>query len=166
MPPVVVNKSDQDFYQKIRWSIRKWAESKEGQTSKHLDFLMAAPDLFHLLIKLMADPEVPTDEKARLAGVIAYFVSPLDLLPEVLLGPVGFLDDIALTAYALNGLINRTSEEVVARHWAGNGDILLLIRQILHMADKMLGSGLWGRIKRSAEQAGAMPGAQDPGEKR
>ena len=151
MPPVVVSQENQDFYQKIRWSIRKWAKSQDGQTSKYLDFLMAAPDLFHLLVKLVADPEVSTEEKARLAGVIAYFISPLDLMPEMILGPIGYLDDIALTAYALNGLINRTSSEVVARHWAGNGDILLLIRQILHMADKMLGSGLWGRVQKRAD---------------
>lgn len=156
MPPVV-SKHDQDFYQKIRWSIRTWAKSREGQTSQYLDFLLAAPDLFHLLIKLMADPDVPAQEKTRLAVVIAYFVSPLDLLPEMLLGPVGYLDDIALTAYALNGLINRSSPEVVARHWAGNGDILLLIRQILHMADKMLGAGLWGRVKRKLEGKQARP---------
>jgi uncharacterized membrane protein YkvA (DUF1232 family) len=147
MSPAVTNQESQDFYQKIRWSIRKWAQSQEGQTSKYLDFLMAAPDLFHLMIKLVADPEVSTEEKARLAGVIAYFVSPLDLLPELILGPIGYLDDIALAAYALNGLINRTSPELVARHWAGNGDVLLLIRQILHMADNMLGSGLWNRIR-------------------
>jgi uncharacterized membrane protein YkvA (DUF1232 family) len=34
--------------------------------------------------------------KAFLIAVIAYVVSPIDLIPEGFLGPVGFLDDIVV----------------------------------------------------------------------
>ena len=81
-------------------------------------------------------------EKAKLAAVVAYFISPIDLLPEMILGPTGFLDDIVLSAYALNSIVNKTNRHVVQKHWAGDEDVLHVIQQILHHADRMLGSGL------------------------
>ncbi len=94
------------------------------------------------------DPEVPLKEKAKLAAVIAYFISPIDLFPEMILGPTGFLDDIVLSAYVLNSIVNKTNGAIVQKHWAGEADVLPIIQQILHYADNMLGSGLFKRVKR------------------
>jgi len=138
----------EDFYQKLRIKIKKWLESDDGRQNKWAEYLMFAPDLFHLLCKLSLDPEVPTKEKAKLATAIAYFISPVDLFPEALTGPIGYVDDIALAAYVLNSIVNNTGEEIVTKHWAGNRDVLNVIQQILNVADQMLGSGLWRKIKR------------------
>ena len=137
-----------DFYQQLRIKIRNWLESKDGRQHKWAEYLMFAPDLFHLLCKLSLDPEVPSKEKAKLAGAIAYFILPVDLIPEALTGPIGYVDDIALAAYVLNRIVNNTSEEVVQKHWAGDGDVLKIIQQILKVADEMVGSGLWRKVKR------------------
>ncbi len=109
---------------------------------------MFAPDLFHLLCKLSFDKELPAKEKAKLAAAIAYFVSPIDIIPEVLTGPAGYVDDIALAAYVLNSIVNNTRPDIVQKHWVGEGDVLVVIKQILNVADKMVGSGLWEKIKR------------------
>jgi uncharacterized membrane protein YkvA (DUF1232 family) len=142
--------SDQnnDFYQKLRMGIREWLESEEGRSNKWAEYLLLAPDFFHLMWKLSADPDVPAKEKAKLAGALAYFISPIDLIPEGLLGPVGYLDDIALAALVLNGIVNHTGPEVLARHWAGDEDVLIAIRRILAVADEMVGAGVWRKIKR------------------
>jgi len=47
----------------------------------------------------------------------------------------------------LNGIINNNSPEVVQKHWAGDGDVLQKIRNVLAKADDMIGSGLWAKIK-------------------
>jgi hypothetical protein len=49
----------------------------------------------------------------------------------------------------LNSLINKTSPEIVQRHWAGDKDILDLVQQILQVAEEMVGSGLWAKILKS-----------------
>jgi len=134
-----------DFYQQMRDSVRSWVKGK-GVDYKFADYLLAAPDLFHLLCKLAIDKDVPTGEKAKLAGAIAYFVSPVDLIPEALSGPVGYIDDVAMAAFVLNSIINKTSPEIVQRHWAGDKNILDLVQQILQVADEMVGSGLWTKI--------------------
>jgi uncharacterized membrane protein YkvA (DUF1232 family) len=138
----------EDFYQSFREKMRGWLATEEGKTNKFGEYLMFAPDLFHLLCKLSLDDEVPIKEKAKLAGAIAYFVSPIDLLPEVITGPLGYLDDIAVAAYVLNGIINNTDKALVQKHWAGDGDVLAVIQQIIKGADEMLGSGLWGKLKK------------------
>ena len=143
-----MDRRQQDFYQKLRIQIKNWIEKKSGRENRWAEFILLAPDLFHLLCKLMMDPEVPASKKMKLAGVIAYFISPIDLLPEALLGPAGYLDDIALSAYILNNIINEVNPQVVSRNWAGETEILHLVKTILLNSDKMLGSGLWKKIKK------------------
>jgi uncharacterized membrane protein YkvA (DUF1232 family) len=86
-------------------------------------------------------------DKAKLAGAIAYFVSPVDLIPEALTGPLGYTDDVAVAAFVLNGIINNSDEEIVREHWAGEEDVLNVIQRILEVADNMIGSGLWKKLK-------------------
>jgi uncharacterized membrane protein YkvA (DUF1232 family) len=134
-----------DFYQHMRERIRSWIE--DHPNFKFTEYLLAAPDLFHLLCRVVVDPELPAGEKAMLVGAIVYFVSPLDFLPEALTGGLGYLDDIVVAAFVLNGLLNKIDADVVRRHWAGKADILVLIQQILKVADKLVGKGLWDRIR-------------------
>ncbi len=137
----------EDFYQNLRNKMKDWLGTEEGKDYKWAEYIMFAPDLFHLLIKMSFDKEVPTAEKAKLAAAIAYFVSPVDLIPEALLGPIGFADDIAVAAWVLNSIVNDTDPEIVRKHWAGDGEVLEIIRKIIKAADAMVGSGLWAKIK-------------------
>ena len=136
------------FYRRLRKRLVRWSRDKTGRENRWMEYILAAPDLFHLLCKLSVDRAIPMRLKARLALVIAYFISPLDFLPEALLGPVGYADDIALAAFILNELVNKGNEAVVRRHWAGDGDVLELIRKIAGSADQMVGSGLWQRLQK------------------
>ena len=142
-----------DFYQQMRESIRVWLNGK-GSNYKFARYLLAAPDLFHLLCKLAVDREVPASQKAKLAGVIAYFISPVDIIPEAISGPIGYVDDIALAAWVLNDLINETSPEIVTHHWAGDEDVLDLVQQILEVADEMVGAGRWSKVLSGFSKSG------------
>lgn len=143
-----MNEQQKDFYQKLRLDIKNWIEAPDGRQNKWAEYIMLAPDLFHLLVKLSIDPEVPASKKVKLVGLIAYFISPLDLLSEVFLGPVGYLDDVALTAYVLNDIINEIDPKIVQRNWAGERDILHLIKTIIANANNILGSGVYKKLKR------------------
>jgi uncharacterized membrane protein YkvA (DUF1232 family) len=100
------------------------------------------------LCKLSVDKDVPSNKKIKLVAGIAYFISPIDLLPEAFLGAVGYLDDIAVSAYILNELVNEVDPQIIRKHWAGEQDILDLIKTILANADSMIGSKLWNKIRR------------------
>jgi len=138
----------QDFYQKMRLDIREWVQSKTGKESQWSEYLLLAPDLFHLLAKLALDKEVPASEKAKIAGALAYFISPIDLVPEALLGPLGYLDDVALAAYVINSVMKKCDPGIVTKHWAGEQNILDLVQQIVDVAADMLGNKIWNKLKR------------------
>lgn len=134
-----------DFYRIIRNRINDWSK-KKGKNYKYTEYLLAAPDLFHLLVKLFFDPDVPKKYKAKISAAIIYFISPVDLIPEALLGPAGFIDDIALAAYVLNDIF-KANEKIVRKHWAGEKDILETIEKITEATDNLVGSGVWSRLK-------------------
>ncbi len=127
--------------------MRKWLNSKAGENHKYANLLMWAPDLFHLLIKLSLDKRVAVDDKILLGAVIVYFVSPIDLMPEGLLGPVGYVDDIALAAWAIDRIIQNAGARVVRDHWAGESDVLAVIKKIAHVSHEMLGGTVWKKLK-------------------
>lgn len=140
-------KRNEDFYIRLRRQIKEWLKSKNGKENRWAEFILFAPDLFHVLLKLAIDPDVPVSEKVRLVGVIGYFALPFDLMPEGLLGPVGYLDDIALAAYILNRLLNCIDPEIVYRHWSGDKDLFVVVQQILKVVDQMISKGVWNILK-------------------
>ncbi len=140
-----MNKKHSDFYIKIRKQITKFLER---QNFEYGHLLLLAPDFFHLLVKLSLDKRVPKNKKIKLGIGIAYFILPIDILPEAFLGPIGYMDDLAVAAYILNDFINQENLDVVYENWAGDSDVLASIQNILTIADKYFGQGLWERIKR------------------
>lgn len=57
------------------------------------------------------DPEVPFRVRATLLAALAYFVAPIDALPDVILG-IGFADD----ATVLVGAISMMAAHITAAH--------------------------------------------------
>ncbi|MGI5879045.1 MAG: YkvA family protein [Syntrophomonadaceae bacterium] len=136
-----------DFYQGLRNRVVQWANSGEAQDNKWTEYILIVPDLFHLLWKLTLDPEVPRKTKIKLGIALAYFISPIDFIPEGILGPLGYTDDLVITALVLNMMINETDPYLVHKHWAGEHDILILVKRIIETADQMIGRGLVNKIK-------------------
>lgn len=134
-----------DFYRTLRKKITDYLENKNFQ---YADTLLMAPDFFHLLVKLSLDPRVDKMKKAKLAFAITYFFSPVDLLPEIIFGPFGYMDDIALAAYVLYDFVNNNEAELLHEHWSGQTDVLTSIQNVLSTANRFLGEGLWQKVKR------------------
>lgn len=143
-----MNERQSEFYKKIRKDVKVWLHNNADKNDQWSEYLLAAPDLFHLLYKLSVDKDIPSNKKVKLFAGIAYFISPIDLFPEALFGPIGYLDDISVAAYVLNDIVNEIDPQIVRKHWAGEQDILDLVKTILANADKMIGSKLWKKIRK------------------
>jgi len=136
-----------DFYKKVRHQVHEWVEDK-GSGHQYAEYILLAPDLVHLLVRMTLDDRVDTMAKAKLGGALAYFISPIDLIPEGLLGPIGYVDDIAVACLALNAVLNQDDHREVAReHWQGDGDLLEAIQKVLAIANEMLGTKVWGKVQ-------------------
>jgi len=66
-----------------------------------------------LLWRAFWHPATPFYLKAVMVGVVAYVISPIDLMPDFLVG-LGWIDDILLATFAVNWIIGRLPREVFA----------------------------------------------------
>ncbi|BBE31170.1 hypothetical protein OSSY52_13110 [Tepiditoga spiralis] len=139
--------SKKDFYEKIREQIFKWAK-RDGKKNKLLNTIMLAPDLFYVLWKLSLDNNVPIKQKAKAILGLTYFILPVDFMPESLLGPIGYLDDIVATVLILNSLLNDVPQELIEKYWLGEEKILPTIQKILKSANELIGSGIFDLLKK------------------
>jgi uncharacterized membrane protein YkvA (DUF1232 family) len=143
------------FYLNLRKKILVWVESRGFKNRKIVEYILAAPDFFYLLWKLSLDPDIPAEDRILVGFALLYFISPFDFLPEGIIGPIGYLDDIALSAYVIKKVIKSAGEEKVKKYWPGEEDLVITIEKIISKVDEYLGSGLWERIVRFVDTKAA-----------
>lgn len=136
-----------DTYRDLRSHLRRELYSQNELVRQASEYLLAIPDLLHLLSQLLMDEAVPIPEKLKLMTALVYFLSPIDLVPDFIVGAGGVFDDVALAAYVINSVIRNTNPDVVQRHWAGDAMVLEQITQLTTFAETSLGVGLWKRFK-------------------
>jgi len=64
-------------------------------------------------------------------------------------GPIGYLDDIALSAYVLRSLLGTQYAPIVREHWAGERDVLDVVQGVLEGLDHAMRGGLRDRLKKA-----------------
>ena len=74
----------QRFYDRLRERIHSYAEARGTVAEKTTDFLLLVPDMFMLLWRLANDSRVAGKDKVLLGSGIAYYIFPLDIVPEML----------------------------------------------------------------------------------
>ena len=136
------------FYDRIRNTIQRYIDSKGAVVGKTGSFLLLVPDVFILLWRLTTDARVNGKDKVLLGSAVAYYVMPFDLLPEAILGPAGYLDDLVFGVYVLNKILGNVDASVLREHWSGSEDVLDSIQNVLNAAESLVGTDLVGRIKK------------------
>ncbi|HEY4641986.1 MAG TPA: DUF1232 domain-containing protein [Thermoanaerobaculia bacterium] len=136
------------FYDRIRNTIQRYIDSKGAMVGKTAGFLLLVPDVFILLWRLTTDARVNGKDKVLLGSAVAYYVMPFDLLPEALLGPAGYLDDLVFGVYVLNKILGNVDASILREHWSGSEDVLDSIQKVLNAAESLVGTDLAGRIKK------------------
>lgn len=64
-----------------------------------------------LLYNMLVSEEISFGDKAIIIGALGYFISPFDIIPDLMIG-TGFLDDASVLLYALNTLVNSITPSV------------------------------------------------------
>ena len=125
---IELNPEERRVWDRLRGRIV--AHKDRGSASGIGDLLVLLPDLTVLLIRLMRDDRVPLISKGIAVAGVAYVISPLDLMPTFLFGPLGLIDDLVIVASALSSMLNRVHPDVVRSHWSGQGDALDAIHRV------------------------------------
>ncbi len=153
------------FYDRLRRRILRTVEKRGGKLSANgVRVLLLVPDIFLLLVRLVMDREVPAGTRALIGSVLAYFILPVDLLPEAILGGAGFLDDIVLATAVVTQAFGGELEPYARKHWSGPDDLRLVLREVSESAQGILGGRLHRQIQRMMGGFAA-PRSQSAGEK-
>ncbi len=143
------------FYDTLRVKIIKEVEKHTGKLpGDALRMLLLVPDVFILLVRLTLDRNVPKAARTMIGGTLAYFILPFDLLPEAILGPVGYLDDLVLAAAVLSQVFGGELEPYARKHWSGDEDLRVVLSDITLTAHKLLGHNVYERLKKLLRRRG------------
>jgi len=124
------------IYDRLRARI---ATVEPGGRAGVRDLLLFLPDLIVLLLRLAQDPRVPAGSKALAIFGVGYALSPIDLLPEIFFGPLGFVDDLLVVAAAVSRIVNHVHPDLVRSHWPGHGDVLDVVHRVTQWSETVIG---------------------------
>jgi uncharacterized membrane protein YkvA (DUF1232 family) len=91
--------------------------------------LRLLPDVIGLLRRLAADRDLPRGVRIRLGVLIAYLLSPIDLVRDFI-PLVGYADDALIVALALRSVTHHAGPDAVERHWPGTPAGLRVIQRL------------------------------------
>ncbi len=107
-----------------------WATKPDELRVREL--LRLLPDVVRLVRRLAADRALPRGVRVRLWLLLAYLVSPIDIVPDFI--PVlGYADDAVIVALVLRSVIRRAGPAAVARHWPGTPEGLAALRRLARL---------------------------------
>jgi uncharacterized membrane protein YkvA (DUF1232 family) len=94
------------------------------------ELLTVVPDLLRLLRVLVGDRSVPLDVRIVLVALIAWILSPIDLIPEFIpvLGP---LDDVVVAVVAMRYVRRRVGVADLERRWPGSATGFTLLTKVI-----------------------------------
>ena len=143
------------YYDRLRNRITSAVEKRGGKLGQGaVEDLLLAPDLFILLVRLGLDSRVPKHQRRFLLGALAYFLTPIDLLPEGLMGPAGYLEDVVLAAAVLRLSLRTELEPLADEYWSGNQKLRVVLGNIAEISYDVLGPPLYFRIQRFLDRWG------------
>jgi uncharacterized membrane protein YkvA (DUF1232 family) len=94
------------------------------------EVLAIVPDVLRLLRSLIGDRSAPLDVRVVLVVLVAWIISPIDLIPDFIpvLGPI---DDIVVAVVAMRFVRRRMGVEDLRRRWSGSGEGFALLLRVI-----------------------------------
>ena len=105
-----------------------WIVRPRGVAAREL--LALIPDVLRLLRSIVMDRHAPLDARLVVAGLTAWILSPIDLIPEFIpvLGP---LDDVVVAVAALRYLRRRLGVPDLRARWTGSPDGFAVLLRVV-----------------------------------
>lgn len=98
--------SNFEYSEKNEQLVRKSFWSKTKKVAGKIPFTKDAVAMYYCAI----DAKTPLWAKGIAFGALAYFISPMDVIPDVLIG-LGFTDDAAVIAAGIRAIAGQVNEE-------------------------------------------------------
>ncbi|EDS77505.1 conserved hypothetical protein [Clostridium botulinum C str. Eklund] len=93
------------------------------------EYMMLVPDITNLLYSLMKDEKVDKKTKMLIGAAITYILLPVDIISDSV-PIIGKMDDIGIGLVLLDKIIDNVNEEVILKHWKGNREFIIKIKEL------------------------------------
>lgn len=102
---------------------------RHPETVSLTEALRLLPDLLRVIRRMAVDKSAPRAVKIKLALLLIYLLSPLDLVPDFL-PIIGQADDVIILAIVLRSVIRSAGIDLLRRHWPGTPTGLAIIEKL------------------------------------
>ncbi|MBU3103742.1 YkvA family protein [Clostridium gasigenes] len=114
-------------------------EKLPQKVKKVSDYIFILPDLVALLYRLLKDSRVPIKTKLIISASVAYIAFPTDIIPNNI--PfIGKIDELAVTFFALNRIVNDVPVYILLENWEGKTDIISALKSIIEYVTNFTGA--------------------------
>ncbi len=93
-----------------------WYARHHPESVTMKDALRLLPDLLRLITRLAADRTIAVGVRVRLVLLLAYLLSPIDLVPDFI-PVIGYADDAVIVALVLRSVLKQAEPDALERHW-------------------------------------------------
>ena len=120
-----------DFYDVL-------SDNLESYQGEYASFIDHGPYLFKLLTEVLNDSKVNQDLRLKISAAIAYYVVPMDVIPEQVYGPYGYIDDIFITVYVMKKIEDILGYEFLEYYWEGTGELETVVNECYERSREVL----------------------------
>jgi uncharacterized membrane protein YkvA (DUF1232 family) len=127
------------------------ARPQTGMKRSVMRAIRQIPSYLRLMFGLLLDGRVSKVDRLLVVAAVAYMVSPLDFIPD-LIPFLGEVDDVYLLVVALQRLLENAGRRVLLDHWRGDPEALeaTSLSTLLRAAGFFLPARLRRRLRRMA----------------
>ena len=116
-----MNNQFKDFYDIL-------IDNLESYDDDYYSFIDYGPDLYKLLCDCLNSTDIDSNLRLNISAAIAYYVVPMDVIPEQIYGPYGYIDDIYITVYVLRKIAHEFGYEFLQELWNSEEDVETIIQ--------------------------------------
>ena len=123
--------------------------SFKGNYERFVDYI---PEFFRLLCNLLNEKGISREDRLMINAALAYFVTPLDVIPEDIYGPAGYIDDVFICTVVLKRIESKYGDKILIRNWEDDEeDVIQAIHESYEKSKRILeDKGLKERVLKYA----------------
>ena len=126
-----------DKYQAYHEIIKNYLESYHGNYNKIIDY---SPVLLKLLTDILNEKVLSSEHRLKICAALGYFVAPLDVIPESIHGPDGFIDDLFVCCYVLKEITDEFGFGFVDSLWKSDEEFVIVLQKCYNESESILGN--------------------------
>lgn len=104
----------------------------------YASFIDHGPNLYKLLTDVLNEDNINSDLRLEVSAAIAYYVIPMDVIPENIYGPYGYIDDIFISAYVIKKMADNLGYEILEKYWIGTENLETVVDECYNRSLEVL----------------------------